>query len=245
MSLKMTQKHLRDLPVEPLFEGRAIPTVSSTVFRKSYTSLPPIMRISLQSLSSICPINMGKFTRRLRRLLVVDRNTIEVIRTGEYLNYSDPSGFVYGYCLEHHLSAGHFTEENSDTFLFFKKRWEANEHIPIIRIGCATQQKGDVGPNALQHFMSLDGQTLAPQYGQRVIFLFLMYSPIAAGPEGVGLQRSIHRRLKNNGYWLRDSNQKTLTPDTECFEAPLDKAYAIAYEEHRRIWNLYAAQTGN
>lgn len=202
------------------------------------------MRISLKNLSCIYPINIGDFAHRLRRLVVIDRNTVEVIRTGEYLNNPDPSGFVYGYCLEDNLTAGHFTEENSDAFLFFKKRWEADHHLPIIKIGCATQQEGDVGAIVLQQFMSLDGQTLTTQHAQSAIFLFLMYSPIAAGPERVGLQRSIHRRLKNKGYWQRHLSQREPSADTEWFEAPLGEVYSIAYEEHRRIWDLYAVQTG-
>lgn len=70
-----------------------------------------------------------------------------------------------------------------------------------------------------------------------------MYSPIAAGAEGIGLERSIHRKLKDKGYWLGRSSLEDPSPGMEWFEAPLGEAYSIAYEENIRIWNQYAAET--
>lgn len=240
----MPKKRLRDLPVEPLFEGTEIPTVRSEVLQKSYKSLPPIMRMSLKSLSSIYPIDIGEFAHRHRRLLVLDRNTVEVMRTREYLNNPYLSGFVYCYCFEDNLTAGHFTEEHSDGFLFFKKRWETDHYLPNIKIGCSTNQEGDVGTRVLQQFTSLGGQNVSTGHSQRAILLFLMYSPIAAGIEGVGLERSIHRKLKDKRYWLRRLSQEDPSPSMEWFEAPLGEVYSIAYEENMRICNQYAAQTG-
>lgn len=69
-----------------------------------------------------------------------------------------------------------------------------------------------------------------------------MYSPVAAGVEGIGLERSIHRKLKDKGYWLRHLSHEDPSPGMEWFEAPLGEVYSIAYEENMRIWNQYAVE---
>jgi hypothetical protein len=240
-------KNLHRMPLKPLFEGMEIPAVGSDILNRSIESMPPVMQISLKSLSSIYPIDVGEFGHRHRRILVIDRNTVEVMRTGEYLRNPYPAGFIYCYSFEDNIIAGHYNEEHSEGFLFFKfKEWKTDHYKPKIKIGCCTRENGDVGLRVLTQQNTTS--SFAPP-----ILLFLMYSPIAAGKEGVGLERTIHRQLKDKGYWLKtqrnikhsppdlhDSDQESLlvqdvAPGNEWFKAPVGEAYSVAYNFNMKI----------
>lgn len=233
----------------PLFDGLEVITMGGKELQsRRYESLPPLMRISHRALAAIYPHSIGNFGHKHRRMITIDRDTVECFRSGYYRQLNGTEGFLYCYTFEQNIIAGHYTEEHINKFLFFElKKWETDHYFPQIKIGCSFRKDGEVALTIMDQFLNTRA------FGEPPTLLFLMYSANVKGGAGIGLERSVHDQLKKKNYWLRsehyietpvdlsdmDDQQIELYGDislgTEWFQCPVSEAYQTAYEWNRSI----------
>jgi hypothetical protein len=228
------------LPMTPLFGGLEVVTMGGQELQsRRYESLPPLMRISHRALEAIYPHAIGDFGHKHRRMITIDRDTVECFRSGYYKHFNGTEGFVYCYTFEQNIIAGHYTEEHIQKFLFFElKKWETHHYFPQIKIGCSFRRDGEVATTIMDQFSNTRA------FAEPPTLLFLMYSTNVTGSAGSGLERSVHNELKKRKYWLRtesyaevpvdlsdmDDQQVELYNDvslgTEWFQCPVSEAYS-------------------
>jgi hypothetical protein len=246
----MPRKRLKDLPLPMLYYSGSeigIPEVDPEVLHRPVERMPEFMRVSLNALSSIFPIDIGEFAFRNRRILVIDRNTVAEIKNMHegYRTGGKESGFLYCYSYEANLIAGYYKEPHESGMLWWHRSWETHHFLPEIKIGKTART--DFEERVLEQFI---GPRVGVGHPQRAILLFLMYSPRVTSK---GLETMVHSELKKRGYWLKNADRfEDTSPGSEWFEVNVGEAYSIAtscnriiYEECSSSEDNEAAELGN
>ena len=205
--------------------------------------MPEFMRISLNSLSSLFPIDIGEFAFRNRRILVIDRNTIAELKNMRegYWTGSKQAGFLYGYSYEDNLIAGHYKEAHESGILWWYKSWQTHHFLPKIKIGKTSRI--DFQDRVLEQFT---GPRIGVGHPEKAILLFLIYSPrVSNDPLNIknkGLESIVHAELRKRGCFLRDNNRfEDTSPGTEWFEVNVGEAFAISTDFNKRIYEECSA----
>jgi hypothetical protein len=234
----MPKKRLRELPLPRLYHydnELNIPEADPEVLHRSIDRIPEFMRITLNALSSILPIDIGEFAHKNRRILVIDRNTVAELRNRHdgYITGGNKSGFLYCYSYEANLVSGYYKEPHQAGMLWWHRSWETHHFLPDIKIG--KTGRTEFQERVLEQFA---GPKVGVGHPQRAILLFLMYSPrVESDRQKQGLETRVHNELKKRGTWLKNTNVfEDSSPGTEWFEVNVGEAYSIAMEENRKIY---------
>jgi hypothetical protein len=234
----MPKKRLKELPLPRLYNyGNElnIPEVDPDMLHRPVERMPEYMRITLNALSSIFPIDIGEFAHRHRRMLVVDRNTIAELKNRHdgYITGGKKSGFLYCYSFENDLIAGHYKEPHEDGMLWWYRSWETHHFLPNIKIG--KTGRTEFQERVLEQF---SGPRIGVGHSQKAILLFLLYSPrVESDGLSQGLETKVHCELKKRKKWLKNAAIfDDISPGKEWFEVNVGEAYSIAVEHNRKIY---------
>ena len=213
----------------------SIPEVNPDVLLRPVEKMPEFMRISLNALSSIFPLDIGDFAHRNRRILVIDRNTVAELKNQHdgYRTGGINSGFLYCYSYENNLIAGHYKEVHESGMLWWYRSWKTHHFLPDVKIGKTGRTEFE--ERVLEQFT---GPRIGVGHAQKAMLLFLMYSPrVASDGQKKGLETRVHNELKGKKKWLKNSDIfEDTSPGSEWFEVNVGEAYSIAVQHNRKIY---------